>query len=399
VDLSCDVLDVDVAGGITSAQGIFSKADALTLTAHLLDPEGIYDPVNPIPPWTFQGQSRLVPGTPVEAFAEVVDPADASWTRILLFAGTADSWGEPWTPNPRERVAELVATDATKGWVNLNRPEQPPAGAGDNTATRVARIATFYGWAGGIEAGTPAAGLTYQATTFDAQGWELLNETMDQELGVIHFTPEGKLRWVGRDVWLNPGAPVIAVGCPPEGDPDAAEFFDVVIDAQPSAQDSQLRNDIYAQREGGAVVHAASTASIARHGRYEYTRTDLTMETDPQAGDWANAVLRVNAYPRQALETVTLRPEIAPNSWDAWREVLGVRFFSDVARVVWIPPDNPARVVDTVARVVGFDHRISRDAWEVDWQLIGCDALATKGWTFHLGPNANDRLDAGFVLA
>ena len=73
VDLTCDVLDVDISGGASQGQSIFSKFDAATCQVTFLDPEGKYDPLNPVPPWQYQGRTRLLPGVPVEVFAEVID--------------------------------------------------------------------------------------------------------------------------------------------------------------------------------------------------------------------------------------------------------------------------------------------------------------------------------------
>lgn len=395
VDLTCDLLDVHMNGGISVQQGIFSKPDAYTLTAHLYDPEGIYDPINAKPPWMFGDQSRLLPGVPIEAFCEVVNALDGTWQRIMLFTGTADSWSEQWQLHPSDRQCELVATDSTKAWANFDRPPVAAAGAGDTTAARIARIATYYGWVGPIDAGTSA--VTLQATTFDGQGWELLNRTMDDELGSIYFDRNGHLRWVGRNVWLNPGSPIVFIGCPPPGDPLAASFHDIVSDAQPASLDAQMRNDIYGQRVGGAVVHVTSVQSINRYGRYGYTKDDLKVENDVQVGQWCTDLLQVDAYPRQALESVTLHPAIDPQSWKAWADVLLVKFASDIARISYIPPDDPTHKTDMGARIGGFEFDITYSEWTVLWHLIDAQFFAAAN-VFTMGPDEADRLDSGFVL-
>jgi hypothetical protein len=396
VDLSCDVLDLEVAGGASSAQGIFSNADAATLVVTLADPTAKYDPLNRHGPYAYAGRSRLVPGTPVEMFAEVVNGDDGTWTRHYLFTGTADSWGEDWVPRATRRQAKLVATDVTKQWVAYNQPEQAAQGAGETTAERVQRFVTFFGWAGTVEP-APASTVTLQATTLAASGWELLNRTLDDELGYVYFTPEGNLRWLNRDVWFADTLPVLELGC--DTLEEAGEtFYDVLVDAAPSTLDRQMRNAVYAARSGGTAQAAISSSSQSRYGVYDYKRTDLGLETDPQAGEWAETVLVLYAYPQVALENVTLRPAIEPRSWEVWNPTLALALVSDLVRLKWAPPDIPANVIDATARVVGVKHRVTRRAWEVTWQLVAADALTFSGSIFTMGSHANDRLDAGFVL-
>jgi hypothetical protein len=215
IDLTCDTLDCEIAGGASSGQGIFSKADAATLVVTLHDPEGKYDPLNGASPYAYAGRSRLVPGTPIEAFAEVVDPSTSIATRHWLFTGTADSWAEEWTPRPTNRQAKLVATDVTKQWVRYDQPEQPPTGTGDTTGQRVQRLVDYYQWPGIVEH-APSSTVTLQATTLAQSAWELLNRTLDDELGYVYFTPEGALRWLNRQTWMIVGAPVLALGCAPK---------------------------------------------------------------------------------------------------------------------------------------------------------------------------------------
>jgi hypothetical protein len=392
VDMSCDVLDLQIAGGASSNQGMLSKPDAATITVTLADPEGKYDPLSRGGPFSYGGRSRLVPGTPIECFAEVADPSGA-WTRHALFTGTADSWGEDWTPNPARRQARLIATDVTKAWVKLDRPEQSPQGAGDTTAQRVQRLVTFYGWIGTIEP-APSSTVTLAATTLAATGWELLNRTLDDELGYVYFTPEGNLRWLNRDAWTDIADPVLELGC---DDIDPA-LHDVLLDASPSTIDYQMKNTVYAARTGGTTRTATAPSSIERYGVYDYTRTDLGVQTDDQAGAWAQALLVASAFPQVTLDDVTFRAAIDPSSWDLYRSALELEYVSDLVRIAWAPPDRPDAVIDGLARVVGHSHTITRRAWETKWVLVAAQPLKLAGVIFTIGPHAQDRLDAGYVL-
>lgn len=212
VDLSCDVLDVEVQGGASASAGIFTKIDAATCEVVLADPEGIYDPASVQPPFVYAGRTRLVPGIPVEVFAEVVDAVSGVVTSHHLFTGTADSWREDWTPHPSSRRCVLVASDATKTWVRYDRPEQPPVGNNDNTQQRVQRLVDYFGWPGAVEP-APSSSAILASTTLAASGWELLGRVMDDELGVAYFTPYGALRWTNRDAWFTEPPPVLTLGC------------------------------------------------------------------------------------------------------------------------------------------------------------------------------------------
>lgn len=392
VDLSCDVLDVTVSGGASASEGVFTKPDAATCVVTLADPDRDYDPLNAQSPWAMGGTSRLTPGVKVDVFTEVVNGDDGSWTRRWLFTGTADSWAEDWTTRPQTRQCTLTATDTVKTFSSFHRPALTTAvGAGDTTQQRIARVATEVGFTGTIEDGVGVT--THAATDFDTDGWEEMSHSLTGELGYVHFTGDGHLRWVGRDAYFDSTSPpVLALGCDPA-------MWDVLVDASPSPIDRQIRNAVFGQRPGGAVQSAMSTASIRKYGRYDFTRTDLDLATDAQVATWVTTVLQKYAYPQVSLNDLTMRPSIAARSWDCWKQVLAVRMVSDLVRVHWVPPDRPDDApIDTVARVVGVQHTVTRHAWEVRWQLVDASALLYSGLLFTMGPHANDRLDAGFVL-
>jgi len=403
VDLTCDVVDVEIGGGSTSSQGIFAKADAATLSATLADPLAIYDPLNTHGPFSYGGRSRLVPGVPVEAAAEVVDAATGVVTRFPIFTGTADSWREGWTANPREREAKLLATDGTKTWVRYDRPEQPPVGDGDTVAQRVDRLVTFYAWPGVVEAPPGGSTRTLQATTLAQPGWELLNRALDDELGVVYMTAEGHLRWLPRETWDTGDLPdpVLALGCaglPPADPPLTIPVYDVLVDANPTNLDLQLRNEVNASRAGGTMTHAVNPSSVATYGPYQFQRTDLGLADDAQVGQWATRVVELYAFPQVGIEDVTVVPGVDPASWEVWTGVLDLALFTDLVRIRWAPPDLPDHLVDGVMRVVGFRHRLTRKTWEVVWQVLATRPLQYSGAIFTIGPHARDHLDSGFVM-
>jgi hypothetical protein len=545
VDLTCDVLSIDTQAGASGSDGIFTKADAATVTVELADPTGKYDPAAVVPPFSYAGQSRLTPGVPIEVYAEVVDPATVAVTTHYLFTGTADSWREDWTTSPSSRRCVLVATDPTKVWARYDRPAQVAVGNGETVAQRIARLVAYYAWPGTVE-GPSSSSVTLAPTTLAQSGWELLSRVLDDELGIVYFTPRGALRWTNRAAWFAQPPPVVALGCPdlepvdiddqfdrPDGTvlgpewteargdwgiaggqaallahntqalrevayrptessdgivsfawgdvpavngqgvafriqddlnfclvnyvlgtgnmqitefrngagvsvalfpvPNAAgtaftvelagptitvrngstgavlgsattswcqtatgvgltainalvltarwaylqyaytgpPLHDVLTDATPGSSDAQIRNIVRAARPGGTVqAPAVDQASVDRHGPYEYQRTDLGVANDTQVAAWAADVVRASAWPRIALEDVTLAPGIDPQSWTLWRTVLSVRYVEDPVRVVWAPPDLPdAPPVDQTARVVGVAHRITRKGWSLEWQL------------------------------
>lgn len=395
VDLTCDAVTVDIAGGAGSAQGIFSKSDAATLTVKLADPTGKYDPLNPASVFSIGGHSRLIPSVPVRAFAEVVNGDDGTVTRHNLFTGTADSWGEDWTPNPGEREAILVATDDIKRFVRFDRPEQPPVGTGDNVQQRVQRIVDYFGWIGPLEHAASST-VTLDATTLAQPAWEQLNRTVDDELGYIYVTQDGALRWTNRAEWNVLDEPVLTLGCDPLA---GVTVHDVLTDASPANVDLQIRNSVYAARSGGTSQHATSSASVAKYGEYDYQRTDLGLQTDPQAAQWATAVVQLYAFPQYGLEDVTFQPAVSPRAWEVWPPAFDIRYVSDVARIIWRPHDRPQHAMDVRCRVVGARHQISLHEWQLEWQLVVANAAQFTGAVFTVGPHTNDKLDAGFILA
>ena len=394
VDLSCDALDVELVNGSTRADGIFSRNEAATLHVTLFDPTRQYDPTNPVSPWQLRGRTRLVAGTPLECFVEIVDGTDSSVTTRRLFVGRVDRWTENWTPHPTERRAVVVGTDAVKDLVHTNYEEQSPVGNNETTTERMHRLIDYFGWSGPVDEPAVPSPVTLDATTLAQSAWEHLNRTMDDEIGYVHLRGDGTLRWVNRDTWLDPNlTPTLEIGCSPAL-PDA---LDIVTDVAILGHEEQLRNAVYASRTGGTMQIVKSEPSIAAHGGFEtsFRRTDLGLADDPLVADWAQTIVTLYSFPEASPVAAVLQPQLVTPSDEVWRSVIDTLEVTDIVRLVWTPPDQPGTSTDSLVRVVGFSHKFTYRTWTVGWSLV--NATTTLGvWT--IGPHPNDRLDDGNVI-
>jgi hypothetical protein len=398
VDLSCDLIDMEISLGSSAGAGILSKSEAAVLSASLYDPDGRYDPLNPETPFALAGRTRLTPGVPVCCWAEVINNPNLATPGVLrypLFTGTADRWMQAWTNEPSDRVAQLLASDSTKIFTRFDLPALPaPVGQGDTVLTRLGRITANYGWTGTVQSfGNCVA--TLQSTTLAQSAWELVNRVADDELGFLYFLPAlttasgpQVLAIVAREVWNQRPAPSITIGC-------GAGMYDIATDVQPASFDEQLRNAVYAARTGGTQQVVLSSASIARYWQQSLDRSDLGLADDAQVGAWANALVQLGAYPQTGIDQLTLRPDVAAKPWDAWELVLGKALITGLIRVLW---NRAGYTVDTQARLVGWTHRISADEWSVEWRTVNASVSSSAG-TLHMGPHAQDQLDAGLVMA
>ena len=394
VDLACNATECTVVDGASASAGIMSRDEAATLDLTVFDPTRRFDPTNTDSPYWLADRSRLQAGTPIRVFAEVLDDTGTGVVHEDLFIGTTDRWTSPIQKDPGDRQVRITASGAIKNYAAQDYAEAAPVGAGDTTAQRLERIRTYFDLDGALEQVGAASSVTLQATTLAQSAWEMLNRTIDDELGYLHVLPDGTLRWWTRNVWTAPTPlPVVTVGCM-----HGVDAFDIVTDVPLSAAGDLLRNAVYASRSGGTQQVAKSATSIAAHGGIEsaLSRTDLGLADDAQVGGWAQELVTLFAFPEPGPIAVTMVPAIAGEVTGArWRAVLGVAFVSDTVRLVWEPHDDTASL-DQVMRVTGAKHTITPDGWQVDWQTLPAQRLLGNVW--HIGPHMLDRLDQGNVM-
>jgi hypothetical protein len=377
IDVSCDVTTLDTRIGGRRSDAEITRAEAATASITLADPERIYDPLNPNSPWQYGGRSRLAPGTPVWVWAEVLVNTTTVDT-FRIFTGTVDTWQEDWAFHKADRQARVEASDHTATLVNLDWGEQPDQGTGDTVDERIERILDHYGYLGARD--LDASTITLQATTLAQSAWELIGRAVDDELGFVWFDREGTLQFRNRDVWRTRPTPVLTIGCP--------DGHDAVVDADVSAS-GPMRNLINAAATGGTTQTARSDESIALYGVHGHKRTDLGLQTDTQAGAWAEFLIQVSGFPRATLDIATLKPAFTPAMWPA---LLDLKLVTDRVHVQWQPPGEP--LIESTGRVASVAHTITRHTWEVDLGFAMADIFNR---VLHWGRHPNDRLNSAYV--
>lgn len=391
VDVSCDVIDLNIHSGATTDDGVLAKAQAGTCSIVIADPDQDFDPINGQSKWQFQGHTRLTPGVPVIVWADVLQ--DGLFVlRRTLFVGKALSFSEPWVRDPADRRCTIEAADVIADLANRDHAALgTPVGAGEFVHQRLERILNAADGPPLQVAGDSLVPL--QATDLEGNAWQLINAAADDEIGFVGAVPYAPdplgflfrtehqaLRFLPRSTWFAQPAPVMTVPC------------EMMTDATVSALDLQIRNRVTAARTGGTAVTVRSEQSIDRFGEHSYSKTDLGLEGDDDAGQWAAVVLALFAFPQARLQDVTIVPGARP---DLWWQVLSVRLAMDRVVVQWTPPGGTATYI-TTARVIGVDHQINYERWTIQWTL---GTAENSGRFFTLGPGDRDQLDHANVLS
>lgn len=364
-DLTCDTLSVATQLGARPSASDFPQGEAATCDLILRDLTRQYDPLNVDSPYQYQGNSRLVRGTPLKVFAEVVNAATSAITRFNLFNGTIDSWAEEWTRHNNIRRVNVSASDNTKQLVAVDRAEQPAVGAGETVNQRITRILTFASWLGTSR--LDASTVTLQATTLAQSAWELIGRATGDEIGFTFVDQNGALQFYARATWSALPAPTVTVGCKA-----GVTAHDVIETASPSVE-SLVRNQVFAARTGGTEKVSQSDASMARNGTFTHSRSDLGLADDAQSQAWGDLQIGLFGWPRPRLDSVELLPVFDSAAWPV---LLGLRCIADRVRVVWQPPVGTA--YDTTGRLLGVRHSITRHRWSVGLNLFLADLFARR---------------------
>lgn len=301
VDVTCQTFDgINLAAG-TGADGVVTSWEAATCAMHLIGAD--FDPRSG--PW----RGVLGPGLPVRVRWRVTGQPD--W--LVAFIGQTDDEGFKY--DPKTRKADVAATDYTRVFNAFQSVPQPPSGAGESAAARVARIADLLSWPvdrRDIETG----GVALQPSTLDENAWSMLLAVADTDLALLWIDRAGDLafRPEGRVVPQRQMAAI--VGCGPIPDGHGVPITPVnILNQQPHI----TRNIVSVSRKkmddepaDPPVVTVRDEPSIVRFFPHTYTATDMLHIDDGWSTRVAQTVLMSSAWPSDAPESVELSSRASP---------------------------------------------------------------------------------------
>lgn len=369
-DISEWVLGVSTTRGARRIESPVIRYEPGTATILLDNSDRRFDPANLAGPYVAAGVTQV---TPMRAMR-----IRAIWSGITydIWRGFADEWRIQYA-DPSWSQVVLSGTDAFKVLANFNRAAGPAVGAGEDASARVNRILDSIGWsatdrfinmdsfAGGVT--NPLSPTTLQATTLADNTLTELRLTADSEIGELYIDGAGRVAFRIRQAMMIAGRSVTSQVSFGDGGGGELPFeeLDVAYD------EATVWNRALITRTGGTQQQADDTASQSTYLVRSARRTDLIMETDAGALDWARYVVSLAREPELRFASMTFFPR--ENENNLFAQALA-RQIGDRITVTRRPPGGGSPITRDVF-IRGISHDISD---ELIWRTTFMFESATR---------------------
>lgn len=363
-DISQYVRSGTISRPASRVQGPLLTYQAATATAVLKNGDGRFDPENLAGPYVSAGATQVLPMIPIR-YRMITGGVE-----YLLFSGFADSWQVPDTNlGPNYEEITLTASDAFKILSQITLPTVAGVGAGETSGARVSRILNAAGWYTDAPKRDIATGdNTVQAATFGADALSLMQVTADSEIGELYVDGSGAVVFRNRQAILeDTRSNTVQAVFGDSGGTTHSGLPELPYTAVGRADDDlQLCNDVQATIAGSANLQEVTDAtSIAKYVfPRTYERSDLILQADTDALNWAQYILYLSAQSETRFDTLTVNPLRDPD--DLWPQVLG-RDIGDRIQV-WRRPPNLASPITHDCFIRGVEHTF--DAPSASWQTV-----------------------------
>lgn len=352
VDVTAYVRSGEITRGSTRFEGVTARAEAGKASLVLDNHDGRFDPLNASGPYVAGGVSQV---QPMRAFRIRADG-------YPLFRGYVDSWTPGFALGGNDATTTLAGTDGTKVLAGFDGPPLAvPVGAGDDTGARIARILDNAGWDPDLR--DLDVGLTtVTATSLDAAAWTEILLTADTEIGEVYFDGSGRVVFRNRGALRTDARSITPQGVFGDDDTNPAElgYVDPVI----TNDDDQIANLIRITRPGGVEQVAQDLTSQARYLVRTFERSDLLLQTDAEAADYAAYALELLKTPDVRISGLGLLPQKDPAA--LYPQALG-RELGDRITVIIRPPGG--YTVERDALIRGIAHSFTPSSWATSWAL------------------------------
>jgi hypothetical protein len=360
-DITAYVLGFNTRRGASRADGPILRFEAGQATLTLDNADRRFDPTNLSGPYVSGGVTQVTP------MRKVRISAVHNGTLYPVFTGFADSWDITYQ-GYGSSTCVLSATDATKVLSNQDRVALGSGvGASELSGARVSRVLDSMSWST-LDRNIATGDSTLQETTMDRSVWEELLMVQDSEIGQVFVEADGSVTFRNRHYLMeNPTSTTSQLTL---GDGVGETPF---VEAPISYDDTTLNNLVRIARTGGTQQSAEVVTSQTAYLIHTYDRTDLIVETDAEAADYAAFILYQTKDPELRFTAVTVNGN--DNQDVLFPHMLG-RQFGDLITITRDPPGGGS--ITRTAFIVGVSHEVPGvNEWRTTWQLQS----ATK-WAF-----------------
>ena len=269
LDITSFIQTINTTRGRSRILDTFEGGNA-TLT--LIDTTGVLDPDN----GAYANQIRPM--------IQIVITATYSGTEKTLFSGYVAAWNYTYRQDIDAAYVTISAVDGERILNLANVTTVTGQAAGQSTGTRINKILDTVSWP------TASRDVDTGDTLCQADPGTLttslsrLRQVAATEIGGFYMDTDGKATFKSRSSTIS------ALATSPTVFNDTGTGIPYVsLDF--NTDDSVLANSISITRIGGTAQVATDAASIATFFERSFTRTNLLMQTDTVALDYANAIL------------------------------------------------------------------------------------------------------------
>jgi hypothetical protein len=360
-DQPADIVDItDQVMKVSTRRGrnrILSNFEAGTATVTINDPNGDFNPQNPLSPYA----NKLLPLRKIRIWADT--PFQGSTQRVFLFSGYITSYDTSFYQGVNSTsTVTLQCIDGFRLLNNVATGNAPVPGcsAGELSGNRIQHLLDFAGWPASMRALNPGNSTMMADPGGNRSILQAIQTVEQSEFGAFYISRQGDAKFVDRElVTLLSDYTARYYADPPL--PGTLSYVNLDF-----AYDDQLiLNDVTVTRYNDNVGPApvpqtiVSQESIDTYFRKSGQRSDILVETDQEANDQARTIVagRKNAELRIDSMTVDITGET--NEENAF-----INLTSDIYSLVVITkqmPGNSSIIKELF--IQGVQHDVTPTAW------------------------------------
>jgi hypothetical protein len=353
-DSAALIVDVsDQVDGITTTRGRNAQADLFqtgTLTLRIVDQDGDFNPQNAAGPY----YGLLTP------LRKVQITGTYAGTEYPMFSGFITSYTTT-TPKMATDVVytTITAVDAFRLFTNSQISTVTLAAAGDNAGERVNAILDEISWPPSMRE------ILYGTTIMQADpgtartALAAMQTATTSEYGAIYVDARGSLTLKDRAFCIDSQAlPVTRFN----DDGTDINYFNAIW----RLDDTQVYNSASITKIGGTAQLAEDAASIEEYFVHSYNQTNLVMDTNADALNYAQAYVASRAETQTRCDLIELDLYM-DNYNDGILAALSLDFF-DPVEITTNQPGN-STLVQTL-QVFGVQHRVTPNSWKTSFTTL-----------------------------